>query len=137
MCIGIVSCNDETDYAKEIVGNYKGVVTIADNPVAPIANDVIIGITHVSENKVSLKMNQTIVNIPINIDCKSDVTYSDDKYNVSGNATVNLVLAEGMSAVPAPVSVSGGIDKKGAAILNINVEIPDSPLSVVFTGTKQ
>jgi hypothetical protein len=122
----MVSCNDDekekTDYAKEIVGNYKGAVTSGEYP---LASDVTISIAHESENKVVLKLDETIAGIPIKIECKSDVIYSNNKYNISATTTFN----------EAPVTVEGDIDREGNAVLDI--KIPAFELDVVFSGTKQ
>ncbi|MDR0680634.1 MAG: calycin-like domain-containing protein [Dysgonamonadaceae bacterium] len=146
MCIGIVSCNDdekktETDYAKEIAGKYIGAITSGDVPIAPNAE---VNVEYVSENKVTLKMNQEVLGLPINIACESDVKYSNNEYNVSGDVTLNLIVSAEAPAMPVPVSLSGKIDSKKVATLNINVAAPADPspiqglpISVVFTGTKQ
>jgi hypothetical protein len=135
MFIGIVSCSDdekETDYAKEIVGDYKGAITFngINTP------NVLIEVEYGSENKVILKMNQEVAGLQIDIECNSDVKYANNEYNISGTTTFNLVVAAETPAVPVPVTVDGTINKEGTAILNMNVATP-SPLTVVFTGTKQ
>jgi hypothetical protein len=135
MSIGVSSCNDDekakTDYAKEIAGTYKGNITLAGDPVA---TDVQIDVVYKSENKVSLKMNQTIpvINLPINIESPSDVTYTNNVYNISTSASIEIGMP-----IPIPVTVAGTIDKTGTATFNIGVAIPDAPVNAVYTGTKQ
>jgi hypothetical protein len=146
MFIGIVSCSDdekETDYAKEIVGSYKGDIKSEDGSTI-VGDTAIVNIVYRSENKVILKMNQKIAGLPIDIECNSEVKYADNEYVVSGNASFNYPI-EGLSVpVSLPVSVSGKIDTKKGATLNISIATPDPsisiplfPLTVVFTGTKQ
>jgi hypothetical protein len=127
MSIGISSCNDdETDYAKEIVGTYKGDITM-EGSEDPILTEVQIDVVYKSENKVSLKMNQTIpvINLPINIESPSDVTYTNNVYNISTSALIEM----------GTVTVTGTIDKTGEA--KFDIAIPAASVNVVYNGTKQ
>lgn len=135
LCFTFTSCSDDddddktTDYAKEITGNYKGDVFPKGSDEA-LATDATINVTRNSDNNVTLKIDQTIPNVgPINVECKSDVVYSNEKYQVSGTAEYKLGEAS------LPVTIKGDIDKSGNA--TIEIEIPLAEISVVYKGKKQ
>lgn len=134
LCITFTSCDkddddDKTvDYATEIAGTYKGDVFLgpSETPVAPGAT---ITFTRIDVNKVTLTMNETIANLPINVTCESDVVYSNNTYRISGTTQFE------MGGAALPVNVEGTIDKDGNA--DINIAIPLASIDVVYKGKKQ
>jgi hypothetical protein len=136
LCMGFTACNDKDDenHAQAIVGTYSGNLLIES---APIVNDARITITRDDDRHVTLKMNETVMGMPVNIECKSDVAYSNNQYLVTGKTTFNMDVEGVPVPVPVPVSVDGTIDRNGKASIRINVEIPTGALTVVFDGKKQ
>lgn len=131
--IGATSCSkdkDKEDYAHTIAGTYKGVLHIAD---MPDVENVTIEIARTGANQVTLKMNETILGIPINISCESIKLHNAQ--DISGTTTYNMPTEDG-TTVPVPVTINGTIGN-GAASLTIQVAIPNLPVVVVFEGTKQ
>jgi hypothetical protein len=128
--IGAVSCSkDSEDYARTIAGTYKGVLHITD---MPDVENVTIEIVRTGENLVALKMNETVLGLPINISCES-IALSNAR-DISGATTFNMPTEIG--EVPIPVTISGTI-KSGVASLTIQVAVPGLPVEVVFDGKKQ
>jgi hypothetical protein len=131
--IGATSCSkdkdSEEDYALAIAGTYKGVLHIAN---MPDVENVTIEITRDGVNRVTLKMNETVLTIPISIACESILL--SNAQDISGVTTYNMPTEAG--AVPVPVTIKGTI-KSGTAALTIQVSIPDMPVEVVFDGKKQ
>jgi hypothetical protein len=135
LCVGFTACSndDDEDYAKAIAGTYNGGLTMEG---APIASNVAIAITRDAENQITLKMNETVLFMQIDIICKSGVTYASSKYAISGTTTFNMEIAGTEISMPVPVRVNGTIDKSGTANIQINVDIPDAPVTVIFGGQK-
>ncbi|MDR1602526.1 MAG: calycin-like domain-containing protein [Tannerella sp.] len=130
--IGATSCskdNESADHARTIAGTYKGVLHIAN---MPDVENVTIEIIRDGVNQVTLKMNETVLTLPINISCESIVLYNDQ--DISGVTTYNMVTEAG--TVPVPVTIKGTI-KSGTASLTIQVAIPNLPVEVLFDGKKQ
>lgn len=137
LCITFTSCSDDddddktTDYAKEIAGTYKGDV-FPDGVDQAIATDATITITRNSDTNVSLKMEQEIANVgTIKVDCKSDVAYTSEKYEIAKTTTTAEV-----KGMPIPVTVNGNVDKSGNATINIEIPLLEN-MKVVYKGKKQ
>jgi hypothetical protein len=127
--IGATSCSKDKDYALTIEGKYKGVLRITSMPEVP---NVTIEIVRESVNLVTLKMNETVLSIPINIACKSIVLHNAQ--DILGATTFDMPTEVG--TIPVPVTISGTI-KSGTALLTIQVAIPGLPVEVIFDGKKQ
>ncbi|MDR1103078.1 MAG: calycin-like domain-containing protein [Tannerella sp.] len=134
LCMGFTACGDkenteDNNYAKVIAGTYKGNLLMGG---APIGENTEITITRDDDNHATLKMNKEVMTLPVNIACKTDVTFVGNQYRISGNTTFEM--GEGVSV---PVTVNGTIDGAGKATININVEVPNiGPLAVVFDGQR-
>lgn len=145
LCVGFTACDDDddddkkTDYAAVIAGTYTGSVKMGE---AVVAEDATITITRTAENKVKLSMNQTIMELPIDIECNSDVTNKDGVNSFSGTASITLQAEDG-SSLPANVKVDGNVNGSGKATINIVVgeelaeQAPTFPITVVFEGEKK
>jgi hypothetical protein len=129
MGIGVTSCSKDKDYARTIAGTYKGVLHIAN---MPDVENVTIEIVRTGDNLVTLKMNETVLGLPINISCES-IVLSNDR-DIAGATTFNMPTEVG--TVPVPVTISGTI-KNGTASLTIQVAVPGLPVEVIFDGKKQ
>lgn len=121
--------NPTVDYAKDIKGTYTGTVFLAGSP---IATDVEISVEYASVNNVTLKMNQTIMTLPLNITCPAQVASKDGAYSVTGNTNVSLPE----SPLSLPVSINGTFDGKKDGTLNISVTTGKDPLVVKFEGKR-
>jgi len=130
LCLGFTACSDDddddTDYAQEIAGTYVGTVTI------PGMGDPIPNVTIVfdrnSQNKITMKMNQTLPVLgEIEIESQSNVTYKDNKYYVSGTATHEEI----------PVKIDGSVDKEKNIDITIGVAVSDPPMEVIYKGKRQ
>jgi hypothetical protein len=136
LCITFTACSNDddkdkttSDYAKEIAGTYIGNIYL-DGIDQPIETDAMINITRNENSKVTLKINQTIALLPINVECESDVVYSNEKYQISGEAGVDMG-----EPLRVPMKINGDIDKAGNATIHIN--IPQLEVSVVYKGKKE
>jgi hypothetical protein len=140
LCAGFTSCSKDDDdksddnYAKAIAGTYKGQILMDGLQVVPEAQIVI---TRDGDKQVTLKVAETVLGLNVDIACKSEVTYNDNKYAISGNTTFNMAIGEGGGTLPIPVAVSGTIDKAGKASINITVNIPGAPVTVVYDGSRK
>jgi hypothetical protein len=140
LCMGFTSCGDKDDekendnYGQTIAGTYSGNLLMENEP-DPIVSGARITIARDDDRHVTLKMNETVMNLPVNIECKSDVTYSNNLYQVTGNTTFNMSMGE--VTLPVPVVVNGTIDRNGKASININVDVPAGAVAVVFDGQRQ
>ncbi|MDR2119669.1 MAG: calycin-like domain-containing protein [Tannerella sp.] len=143
---GFASCskdNESEDFSRTVAGTYKGVLHIAD---MPDVENVTIGITRENVNKVTLKMKEIVLGLPIDISCESIVL--SNSQDISGVTTYHMPTEVGTvsgvttyemspgTTVPVPVTIKGTI-KSGAADLTIQVAIPNAPVVVVFDGKKQ
>jgi hypothetical protein len=141
--IGFTSCgddDDDSDYAKEIAGTYKGDLTIENMGTIP---DVIITVTRNSNSKVTLTLDTQ--NLPILSDlgfgvaeCPSDVTFKNGIYSITGKTTWMA-----MATIPIPIEVTNStINSTGQADININVVVDVEGLqsgtfNIAFTGNKE
>lgn len=143
LCFTFTSCSDDddddktTDYAKEITGKYKGDIYLAGGNDTPIATDAIIEVTRIADNKVKLEMNQQILVMKIDIEYDSDVEYANDKYSIKKGTTKVTIPVEGGGDMEVDVELDGSFDKDGNSTINIAVDLPDSPVSVVYKGKRQ
>jgi hypothetical protein len=134
LCLGFTACGDkedhteDTNYAQAIAGTYRGDLSIGGAE----GNEAQIVITRDDDRHATLKMNETVMAIPVNIACKTDVTYTGNQYGISGTTTFN------MGTVDVPVTVSGTVDKSGKTSIQIGVEVPAiGSIAVTFEGQKQ
>jgi uncharacterized spore protein YtfJ len=134
LCAGFTACSDDDDRAQAIAGTYKGKIVMAG---VPIVNEAQIVITRDGNRLVTLKMQETVLGIDVNIACQSVVLYKNQQYAVSGGTTFNMAMGEAGASVPVPVTVDGTIDQGGETSIDITVEIPGAPVTVVFEGQKQ
>lgn len=132
LCITFTSCSDDDDetvnYAKEIAGTYKGDIS-PEGSDEVLATDATITFTRNSDKNVTLKVDQTIADLPINVECTSDVTYTAEKYHIDGTTEFK------MGDATYPVNVTGSIDQSGNATINIAIPLLDT--RVVYNGKKQ
>jgi hypothetical protein len=137
LCAVFTSCSkddDDDNYGKAIAGTYKGQILLAGQPVVPEAQIVI---TRDGDKQVTLKVAEQVAILYVDIACKSDVTYKDNKYAISGNTTFDMGYAS--TTVNLPVKVDGTIDKKHNAYIHIYVEnVPDlGNIEVIYDGSRQ
>ena len=128
LTLGFTSCSDDDedpDYAKEIVGNYKGTIEVPE--MGPIP-DAQISISPNGVNKVKLTMNQDLGITVVDVEVESTVTVSNNLFRVSGSTVYEL------GGVPLPVTVSGTID--GNMKANIDISITGM-FTVTFEGSRQ
>ncbi|MDR2038968.1 MAG: calycin-like domain-containing protein [Bacteroidales bacterium] len=140
--------NGVDSYAEEIAGTYTGILEIEEQTVA---QNVKIAVEEISDTKVNLKMNQTVMELPINITkCESEVLYANDKYTINAGTTVTLPkeAVEGLlgmeipmpgTTLDVPITVKGEFNKSNEAQINIGlVNFMDQSvfLNVVFKGKK-
>lgn len=143
LCITFTSCSDDddddkkTDYAKEITGEYKGDIYLAEGNDTPIATDAAIKVTRIADNKVKLEMNQQILVMKIDIAYESDVVYTNDKYSIKKGKTKVTIPVEGVGDMDIDVELDGSFDKEGNSTINIAVDIPNSPIKVIYKGKRQ
>ncbi|MDR1406633.1 MAG: calycin-like domain-containing protein [Tannerella sp.] len=135
LCIGFTACSDDEkedgNYAKAIAGTYKGSLLMES---APIVSDAQIDVIRDDDRNVTLKMNETVLTMSVDIECKSEVSLSNGQYLLSGSTTFNMSMGE--ATVPVPVKVNGTIDSAGKANIRISVEVPNLPVEVIFDGQK-
>jgi Iap family predicted aminopeptidase len=141
LCMGFTSCGDKDDekendnYGQAIAGTYSGNLQMAGATIVPSAS---ITIARDDDRHVTLKMNESVMGLSVNIECKSDVTYSNNQYRVAGNTTFNMTVEGAPAPIPVPVVVDGTIDRNGKASININVDVPvTGAVAVVFDGQRQ
>ncbi|GHT25087.1 hypothetical protein FACS189430_11190 [Bacteroidia bacterium] len=157
LAVGFNSCKDkdddtDKDYAADIAGSYKGGISLKNEI---LAENVVIMVARTADNKVTLSMDQTVLeSIPIKIDCTSDVSKES---SVNGNTSVvlpveslaplaelldNPQMAAGLAVLIAqavdgkvtlPVNVSGSL-LGGKAELSI---VLASVFPLRYTGGKQ
>jgi len=145
LCFTFTSCSDDDDddnpvtpdYAKEIIGDYKGDIYLADGNDTPIATDAIIKVTRISDNKVKLELNQYILIQEFEIKYESDVEYANDIYSIKKGTTKVPITVEEVGEMKVDVELDGSFDKEGNSTVNIAVKIPNAPVNVVYKGEKQ
>ncbi len=142
-------CNKDktsTDYAPDAVGSYEGTITVPETTVmsmtipAQTIPDVTITVEKSGENKVTLKMNETIDAaaigaLALNVSCPATTSDGGDgKIKIGGNTMVTLEQPlPGIGLSELPVSINGTIDASGNANFTITVM---SLINVAFAGTK-
>ncbi|MDR2763439.1 MAG: calycin-like domain-containing protein [Tannerella sp.] len=137
LCMGFTACGDkekteDNNLAQAIAGTYGGNLSVG----GAAGNSAQIVIARVGDRQVTLKMNETVLGLPVNIECSTEVVYTGNLYRISGNTTFNM----GTEAAPVvvPVVVDGTIDGGGKASIHINVEVPAiGSVAVTFEGQKQ
>jgi hypothetical protein len=137
VCAVFTSCSkdDDDNYAKAISGTYKGQLTMAGATIVPNAQIVI---TADGDKQITLKMQETVLTLNVNIACKSDVTYKDKQYVISGSTTFNMETDVVGFTVPVPVKVDGTIDKQKNANIHIHVDAPGvGTVEVIYDGRRQ
>jgi hypothetical protein len=142
LCMGFTACGDkegteDNNYAQAIAGTYKGNLQMLGATLVP---DAQITITRNDDSHATLKMNETVMGMSVNIECRTDVTSVGNQYGIAGNTTFNMDA--GGTSIPVPVAVSGTIDGAGKTTININVEVPGSDpgsgsFAIVFDGQRQ
>jgi hypothetical protein len=140
--IGFTACSDKNekdkdDYAQAIAGTYKGSLQMGGMPIVPEAQ---ITVARDDNRHATLKMNETVLGMSVNIECKTDVTSTSGQYRIAGNTTFNMDA--GGTSIPVPVVVDGTIDDAGKSTININVEVPGTgegagAFAIVFDGQRQ
>jgi len=124
----------DNNYAGIIAGTYAGNLSMAGSEIVPSAT---ISVTRVSDDKVTLTMDETLVGLPVvgdlplNVSCEAEVSKTGDAYKISGNTTVSIPQLGDI-----PVGIEGTIDASGKADISITVTI-GTPIPVQFSGTKK
>jgi hypothetical protein len=149
LALGFTACSDDDQKgpAKEISGSYEGIITTEGFPLT--ANDVIVKVTYVSENQVTISLKENVMGLPVDINCPASVTidsWDASRYNVSGMASFPYTSPEAPAGTPVkslPVVVQGVITKysySGGIVLDITVGNEKSgelfPLTVTYIGDK-
>lgn len=136
------SKDDESEksdnYAEIVAGTYVGSLSMAGNEIVPSAT---ISITRVSDDKVTLTINETLSGLPVgdlplNVSCEAEVSKDGDTYKITGNTNASIPQLGGEF----PVSIAGtiGVSAAGsAAKITITVTMGELPIMVEFTGSKQ
>ena len=148
--ISFTSCGDDDDnpdYAKEIAGTYKGILSMdmGDNGWGPISDEnFIITVTRNSNTMVTLRIeNQNLPilgDISLDVECTSNVTFNNGVYGITGNTTWDVIPTQ----VTIPIQVNGTITSAGIAKINIaaidvpgGLPFPGGTFNVVFDGNKE
>jgi hypothetical protein len=135
LCTGFTACDkkeaENNNFAQAIAGTYLGNLSIegAEGSSAQIV------IARVDDQHATLKMNEAVMGMAVNIECRTEVTYSGYLYRFSGNTTFNM--AGGEVSIPVPVAVEGTVDSSGKTSIHITVEVPGiGSIPVTFEGQK-
>jgi hypothetical protein len=152
LCAGLTACGDDDDDkqsgpAKAVTGTYVGDLTMSG---VAIGSDATIKIEFVSDNKVNLKLKETVLNIPMDIICETTVVPDaklENTYALTGTTAIKD-FSMGGAPFDLPVAIEGtafaikiaGISAK-AITLNIKVgeglTTPPFPVTVVFDGSAE
>jgi hypothetical protein len=136
LCTGFTSCDDkkeveDNNFAQAIAGTYSGTLSV---PGAEDSNAQI-EIVREDDSHAILKMNETVMALPVNIECRTAVTFSSSLYQIAGSTTFNMGTAE--VPVLIPVDVTGTINGSGKALIQITVDVPGlGQIPVAFGGQK-
>jgi hypothetical protein len=135
-CTGFTACDkketENNNFAQAIAGTYRGNLSVegAESSSAQIV------ITRVDDQHATLKMDEIVMGLPVNIECRTEVTYSGNLYRFSGNTTFHMGAGE--VAIPVPVAVDGTVDGSGKTSIRIAVEVPAiGSVPVTFEGQRQ
>ncbi|MDR2138240.1 MAG: calycin-like domain-containing protein [Tannerella sp.] len=137
LCTGFAACGDkeekeDTNFAQAIAGTYLGSLRIGETE----SSDAQIVITRDDDRHAVLKMNETVMGLPVDIECRTDVTGDGQAYRISGNTTFYMPAEE--APVPVPVDVSGTFDRAGKTSIQIVVDVPAlGSMTVIFEGQKR
>ncbi|MDR3236302.1 MAG: hypothetical protein LBT48_06200 [Prevotellaceae bacterium] len=131
---------DSNNYAGIIAGTYVGSLSLEDRTkIVPSATIIV---TRVSDDKITLAMNETLVgflagnDLPLDVSCEVEVykdKYDENRYKFTGNTTALIPQLGG----EIPVGFEGSITASGSVDISFAVYIEDMVFLVQFDGTKQ